>query len=178
MPSSLRMQVVWLLSSTREKILKFFKTMPSLLNFLSIYIWDFPADSDGKVFDFMWETLVQSLSQEDLLEKEMATHCSILAWKIPWTQESGSLQSMRSQIVGHDWATFITDLHYYYYLYLGRPKSLQCVAEKQSYLPSRPALPHYLPSSTLFWTQRAMHLVSDLYIPSSPGSKTLPISRK
>ena len=52
MPSSLRMQVVWLLSSTREKILKFFKTMPLLLNFLSIYIWDFPADSDGKVFDY------------------------------------------------------------------------------------------------------------------------------
>ena len=50
----------------------------------------------------MWETGVQSLGQEDLLEKEMATHSSILAWKIPWREESGGLQSMGSQRVGHD----------------------------------------------------------------------------
>ena len=48
------------------------------------------------------ETRVQSLGQEDLLEKEMATHSSILAWKIPWTEESGRLQSMRSQRVGYN----------------------------------------------------------------------------
>jgi len=48
------------------------------------------------------ETWVQSLGQEDLLEKEMATHSSILAWKIPWTEESGRLQSMRSQRVGYN----------------------------------------------------------------------------
>ena len=42
----------------------------------------------------MWETQVQSLGQEDLLEKEMATHSSILAWEIPWTEESRGLQSM------------------------------------------------------------------------------------
>ena len=42
----------------------------------------------------MWETLVQSLGQEDLPEKEMATHSSILAWKIPWTEEPGRLQSV------------------------------------------------------------------------------------
>ena len=53
----------------------------------------------------MWETWVQSLGREDLLEKEMATHSSILAWKIPWTEESGGLQSMGLQRVGHDWAT-------------------------------------------------------------------------
>ena len=45
----------------------------------------------------MWETWVQSLGQEDLLEKEMATHSSILAWKIPWTEEPGRLQSMGLQ---------------------------------------------------------------------------------
>ena len=45
---------------------------------------------------------VQSLSQEDPLEKEMATHSSTLAWKIPWTEEPGSLQSMGWQTVGHD----------------------------------------------------------------------------
>ena len=50
----------------------------------------------------MRETWVQSLSREDLLEKEMATHSSILAWKIPWTEEPGRLQSMGSQRVGHD----------------------------------------------------------------------------
>ena len=50
----------------------------------------------------MRETWVQSLGWEDPLEKEMAIHSSILAWKIPWTEESGRLQSMGSQRVGHD----------------------------------------------------------------------------
>ena len=50
----------------------------------------------------VWETQVQSLGREDLLKKEMATHSSILAWKIPWTEEPGGLQSMGSQGVGHD----------------------------------------------------------------------------
>ena len=53
----------------------------------------------------MPETRVWTLSQEDLLEKEMATHSSILAWEISWTEEPGGLQSMGSQRVGHDWAT-------------------------------------------------------------------------
>ena len=48
------------------------------------------------------ETRVQSLGQEDPLEKEMATHSSTLAWRIPWTEESGGLQSMGSQRVRHD----------------------------------------------------------------------------
>ena len=48
------------------------------------------------------ETWVQSLGQEDLLEKEIATHSSILAWKVPWTEKPGRLQSMGSQRVGHD----------------------------------------------------------------------------
>ena len=50
----------------------------------------------------MWETQVQSLGGEDPLEKEMATHSSILAWRISWTEEPGGLQSMGSQRVGHD----------------------------------------------------------------------------
>ena len=53
----------------------------------------------------MREIRVQSLGWEDLLEKETATHSSILAWKIPGTEASGRLQSMGSQRVGHDWAT-------------------------------------------------------------------------
>ena len=48
------------------------------------------------------ESQVQSLGQEDPLEKSMATHSSILAWRIPWTEEPGGLQSMGSQRVGHD----------------------------------------------------------------------------
>ena len=51
------------------------------------------------------KTCVQSLGQEDLLEKGMATHSSILAWRIPWTKEPGGLQSMGSQRVRHDWVT-------------------------------------------------------------------------
>ena len=51
------------------------------------------------------ESQVRSLGWEDPLEKEMATHSSILAWEIPWTEEPGGLQSMGSQIVGHDLAT-------------------------------------------------------------------------
>ena len=50
----------------------------------------------------MWETRVLSLGGEDPLEKEMATHSSILAWKIPWTVEPGRLQSMGLQRVGQD----------------------------------------------------------------------------
>ena len=50
----------------------------------------------------MQEKWVQSLGQEDPLEKEMKTHSNILAWRIPWTEEPGGLQSMGSQRVGHD----------------------------------------------------------------------------
>ena len=50
----------------------------------------------------MQETLVRSLGLEDPLEKEMAIHSSTIAWKIPWTEKPGRLQSMGSQRVGHD----------------------------------------------------------------------------
>ena len=50
----------------------------------------------------MWETRVRSLGWEDPLEEGMATHSSILAWRIPWTEEPGGLQSMVSQRVEHD----------------------------------------------------------------------------
>ena len=50
----------------------------------------------------MQQTRVQLLGQEDPLEKEMATHSSILAWKIPWTEEPGGLQSTVSRRVGHE----------------------------------------------------------------------------
>ena len=50
----------------------------------------------------VWETWIRSLGQEDPLEKGMATHSSILAWRIPWMEEPGGLRSMGLQIVGHD----------------------------------------------------------------------------
>ena len=56
----------------------------------------------------MWETRVQFLGWEDPLEKEMATHSRTLAWKIPWIEKPGRLQSMGSQRVGHDWATSLS----------------------------------------------------------------------
>ena len=55
-----------------------------------------------KCLPAMQETWVRSLGREDSLEKEMATHSSILAWRIPWMEEPGGLQSSRSQRVGHD----------------------------------------------------------------------------
>ena len=55
-----------------------------------------------KCLSAMWETWVQSLGQEDLLEKDMATHSSTLAWKIPRMEEPGRLQFMGLQRVGHD----------------------------------------------------------------------------
>ena len=56
----------------------------------------------------MWETQARSLGWENPLEKEMATHSSTLAWKIPWMEKRGRLQSMGSQRVGHDWATSLS----------------------------------------------------------------------
>ena len=67
-----------------------------------------PGDSDSKESSHNGETTVWTLSWEDPLEKGMATHSSILAWKIPWTDELGRLQSMGSQRVGHDWGLTLT----------------------------------------------------------------------
>ena len=60
----------------------------------------------------MRKTWVWSLGREDPLRKDMATHFSTLAWKIPWTEEPRRLQSMGSQRVGHDWATTLTYFTY------------------------------------------------------------------
>ena len=59
----------------------------------------------------MEETWVQSLGWGDLLEKQTATHSSIFAWEIPWTEDPGGLQSMESQRVRHDWARMHTCMH-------------------------------------------------------------------
>ena len=66
------------------------------------YSWAFLVAQTAKNLPAMQETWVRSLGWEDPLEKEMATHSSTLAWKIPWTEEPGSLQSMGSQRVRHN----------------------------------------------------------------------------
>ena len=65
-------------------------------------IWDSLVAQSVKNLPAVQETQVRSLSWEDPLEKEIATHSSILAWKISWTEEPGGLQSMGSQRVEHD----------------------------------------------------------------------------
>ena len=62
----------------------------------------FTGDSAGKESAAMQETWVQSLDREDPLEEGMATHSRILAWRIPWTEKPGGLQSMKLQKIGHN----------------------------------------------------------------------------
>ena len=66
------------------------------------FLFSLPMAQMVKNLPAVWETWVPSLGQEDPLEEEMATHSSILAWEIPWTEEPGGLQSMGLQRVGHD----------------------------------------------------------------------------
>ena len=68
-------------------------------------ILGFPGGSVVRNLPAMQETWFQSLGWEDPLEKEVATHSSILAWRIPWTEKPGGLQSRGLQRVGHDLAT-------------------------------------------------------------------------
>ena len=69
---------------------------------LSLSLLVFPVVQMVKSLPATQETQVKSLGQEDPLEKEMASHSSILAYRIPWTEEPGGLQSMELQRVGHD----------------------------------------------------------------------------
>ena len=75
--------------------------------------WGFPGGSVVENLPAKLETRVWSLGQKDLLEKEMATHSSILVWEIPWTEEPGGLRSMRLQRVERNWAAEheVTCLH-------------------------------------------------------------------
>ena len=69
---------------------------------ISMEIKGFPGGSVVKNLPAKQETRVQSLAREDAMEKEIATHSSILAWKIPWTEEPGKRQSMGLKRVRHD----------------------------------------------------------------------------
>ena len=78
---------------------------PFLICLLLLFYSGFPVAQRVKHLPTMWETWVWSLGREDPLEKEMATQSSTLAWKIPWTEKAGRVQSMGLQRVGHDWVT-------------------------------------------------------------------------
>ena len=65
-------------------------------------LWASPAAQTVKKLLTMWKTVVKSLSWEDPLEKSKATHSGILAWRIPWIEEPGGLQSMGTPRVRHD----------------------------------------------------------------------------
>ena len=98
--SSLVWSVLIVFSATKKKKSRyhtiFVSDLPHLASLVTQMVKSLPAKR---------ETWVQSLGQEDPLEKETATHSSILAREIPWTEEPGRLQSLGSQRVGHNWAT-------------------------------------------------------------------------
>ena len=73
-----------------------------------LFLMGFPGGSVVKNLSAVQEMWVQSLGWEDTLEKEMATHSSILVWEIPWTEEPDGLQSMESQRGRHKFATELT----------------------------------------------------------------------
>jgi len=110
----------------------------------------------------MWETRIQSLGREDLLEKEMATHSSTLAWKIPWTEEPSGLQSMGSQRVRHDWAT---SLYFYKNVGTKSPKSYWFLFFQDILLPILFTLFMYLYLNT-FYLSYLLTICSGVYSPS------------
>ena len=83
-------------------IVKFISVDWSIFSALKMVSWASLVAQMVKSLPAVWEIQVRSLGKEDPLEEEMATHSSTLAWKIPWIEEPGRLQSMRSQRVGHD----------------------------------------------------------------------------
>ena len=90
------------------------KTYRIVLPVLSFtYTWHSLVAQMVKRLSKMRETWVRSLGWEDLLEKEIAIHSNTIAWKIPWTEEPGRLQSLGSQRVGDDWVIHFTSLHWY-----------------------------------------------------------------
>ena len=119
----------------------------------------------------MWETRVRSLGWEDPLEKEMATHSSTLAWRIPWREERGRLQSMGLQRVGYDWATSLS---------FSSVRSLGPTLCNPIYC-STPGLPvyHQLPElaqTHVHWVGDAIQRSHPLSFPSLPAFNPSPTS--
>ena len=104
----------WTLNDTRVRAIDFLHSGKSIHSFTVLYLrfhtcifwlpWWLRSKNPPANAGDVQETWVPSLGWEGLLEKEMATHSSILAWRIPWTEEPGGLQSMGSQRVRHNWS--------------------------------------------------------------------------
>ena len=96
----------------------------------------------------LWETWVRSLGRQDPLKKGKATHSSILAWRIPWTEEPGGLHSMGSQRVGGTERLSLTSLHPAWYLFLSSFQYLTIVWFLHSWAPwiSFPPVPALFPT--------------------------------
>ena len=104
-----------------------------LLNKFPSWIYEhFPGASNSKESTCNAGDQVSSLSQEDPLEEETATHSSILAWRIPWTEKPGRLPSMGLQRVGHDWMTNTFTFHFHAFM-----KSVHCYIRMNEYQPSK-----------------------------------------
>ena len=103
----LKVVVIYVQTHSKRSVFFFFHSHSSqfvfwiTFSYLSLIAWTV------KCLLTMRETWVWFLGWEDPLEKEMPTHFSIHAWKIPWTKEPGALQSMGSQRVGYDWVTIV-----------------------------------------------------------------------
>jgi len=119
----------------------------------------------------MLETWVRSLGREDPLEKEMVTHSSIHAWKIPWTEEPSGLQSMGLQRVGHDWAT---SLHFWIHkpsserfshhvVSLKKKNLLRLIAHMCLIIADLPALSKDIPKLTMSFGESYFTPVLDSY---------------
>ena len=83
-------------------VILFILNQCQITEYVFVYIWTSLVAQTVKHLSTMQETQVRALGWEDPLEKEMATHSSTIAWKMPWTEEPGRLQSTGSQRVGHD----------------------------------------------------------------------------
>ena len=113
----------WLdLLEVQRTLLQHYSSKASILQHWAFFSTEL-SGSDGKASaynagDLQW---VQSPGREDLLEQEMATHSSILAWKIPWMEEPGRLQFMGLQRVGHDWETSLTHSLTFFIVQISHP---------------------------------------------------------
>ena len=106
LPRNKHLLILWLMSLSAV-ILE-----PPKIKSVTVSIFSpFICQEAVKHLSTMRETWVRALGWEDPLEKEMTIHSSTIAWKIPWTEEPGRLQSMGSQRVGHDWATSLSHYH-------------------------------------------------------------------
>ena len=125
----------------------------------------------------MRETQVRSLGWEDPLEKEMATHSSTLAWKIPWTEEPGRLQSMGSQRVRHNWATSLV----HWISQFSSVQSLSCLSHCQPRGLQHARLPCLSPTPGVYSnsspSSRWCHpMISSSVVPFSSCLQSLPAS--